>query len=542
MATISASTGQILPDTNTQPYSPLPQNPYNTYVSNMGNLLSYITAKTQSGTAGIQANTQGLTAAEKNLATPGGAGNPLNSLYAFMPGSAQTKVSETIGDIYHPAILSQENQAANMAQTSGNLATQTKTMADLAMEQYNATKPAWTLSPTPNENGEFYFYNTNTPAGQPTQVYAAGKIPPGSGGSPGGSPGSADSVSTLAQSNNPYGIKMTSTTTDMFNGLGATPGPAAVDGGNFWSFPDQTTGEKAARTLFTSSIYANDSVDQALKQWSNYTGQGQYPGYNGSILSGTGIDPNATVKSLSSIQVDTVMAAMKKAEAVGNPPSATDNSTIGKIASAVASGALTYDQGIAQIKGAYGNAGGNMVPYLLPAIQKINPKFDPQQSNAQGAAKIANTQLAGQTTALIEKTNGTLDMLSTALDALPPDLKTGSGAINSISRTGYRLTGAYNTQINAYDSLLQEARAGLQAVLNAAAGLGVVTGGVTANSLLPDGMSGSSLTKQIAIAKQLEENTKVALANLANASPTSQTQTTTPTTGVTKSGIKYTIQ
>ena len=183
-----------------------------------------------------------------------------------------------------------------------------------------------------------------------------------------------------------------------------------------------------------------------------------------------------------------------------------------------------------------------MVPYLLPAIQKINPKFDPQQSNAQGAAKIANTQLAGQTTALIEKTNGTLDMLSTALDALPPDLKTGSGAINSISRTGYRLTGAYNTQINAYDSLLQEARAGLQAVLNAAAGLGVVTGGVTANSLLPDGMSGSSLTKQIAIAKQLEENTKVALANLANASPTSQTQTTTPTTGVTKSGIKYTIQ
>jgi hypothetical protein len=527
MATINASSGQILNDGNSSPYTP--SNPYNTYVSNMGNLLSYITKTSSAGNAAMIANNEGITRGESALATPDSANNPLNGLYAFMPGSARTGVEATMGNIMEPAKLSNAGQAASANQTASSLQTTVSDQMTAAISQeqqqiaaYNATKPNWTLSPTPNADGEFYYYNTNTPAGQPTQVYAAGKIPPGSGGSPGGSPGSAGSTATLAASHNPYGIKMTSTTTDMFSSLGATPGPGAVDGGNFWSFPDDSTGEKAARTLFTSSIYANDSVDQALKQWSNYTGKGDYPGYNGSILAGTGIDPNAMVKSLSSVQVDAVMAAMKKAEAVGNPLPATDNSTLGKIATVVASGALTYDQGVAQIEGAYGSSGGYIVPNLLPAIKKINPSFDPQQSNAQGAAKVSNTKLAGDTAALVEKTNGTLDMLSDAGDKLPFGLTTGSGTLNSITGTLAKITGADNEVITNYNSLLQEARAGLQAVLNSAAGLGVVTGGVTAESILPDGMSNKTLKSQIAIARKLEENTKTALANLANASPTTQ--------------------
>ena len=542
---ISSSYGNSLPSGN-QPATPTkdPMSPYTVFANNLVTLLSNAQRVGNTGTEALQGQIGGLERGQAVLGKPG-ENNPLNFIYNMAPSSQLAGEQSQMASIFAPAVTSiqgQQEMANQNLQGFKDVIGAEQSSIQTEIAAYNATKPNWTLSPTPNEDGEFYYYNTNTPAGQPTQVYAAGKIPPQYNVSPGGSTGSADSVKTLSASHNPYGIKMTSTTTDMYKDLGGTPGPAAVDGGNFWSFPDDTTGEKAARMLFTSSLYASDSVDQALRQWSNYTGKGDYPGYNGSILTGTGVDPNATVKSLSSLQVDAVMAAMKKAEAVGTPPSASDNSVIGKIAQAVASGALSYDQGVAQINGAYGNAGGNMVPHLLPAILKLKPDFNPNQSNAQINAQQTNTLLAGQTSALIEKTNGTLDMLDTAFGSLPLGLTTGAGPLNFITNELSNITGAKRTAINAYNSLLQEARAGLQAVLNAAAGLGVVTGGVTANSLLPDGMNYSSLKKQIAIAKQLEENTKVALANLANSRGGSQGTQSTPTTGVTRSGIRFTIQ
>jgi hypothetical protein len=231
---------------------------------------------------------------------------------------------ETLQSGFQPAITSintelqnSEANASEINQVANTMIQGQQQLEQTKIAEYNATKPVWELSPVPNENGEYYYYNANTPAGQPTQTYKAGVIPPGVGGSAGGSPQSSPTGLTLSQSNNPYGIKMVSGSENMFTSLGATPGPAAVDGGNFWAFPDAASGEKAARTLLTSATYANDSVDQALRHWSNYTGTGQYPGYNGSILQGTGIDTNATIKSLTSQQIDVVLAKMKQAENVG---------------------------------------------------------------------------------------------------------------------------------------------------------------------------------------------------------------------------------
>lgn len=539
MATISASTGQILGEDGNPAVGGGVQNPYTIFANNLTGMLQDAQKTANQGNAALQAQVGGLQRGQAALGQPG-PNNPLAFMYNMASPSALSQEQGQMSKIFEPGITSIQGQE----QLANENLTNINTTANTTLNAYDKMRPQWQLSTVPDENGDWYYYNTNVGPGQPPQQYVAGKIPPGVGGSPGGSPSSSDSVGTLSQSHNPYGIKMTSTTTDMFSGLGATPGPGAVDGGNFWSFPDDTTGEKAARTLFTSSLYANDSVDQALRQWSNYTGTGKYPGYNGDILKGTGIDPNSTVKSLSANQVDVVMTAMKKAEAVpvANSTGSSDNSTVGKIAAQIAAGTLTYDQGVSQIKDAYGSAGGYMVPRLLPAIQAINPKFDPNQSNAQGAAKVSNVTNAGQTTALIEKTNGTLEMLPDAFKGIGFGESLGGG-IAAFTRGLSEVTGLNKSGTDAYTSLLQEARAGLQAVLNSAAGLGVVTGGVTANSLLPDNMSWAGLQKQLGIAKKLMENTKTALANLANANAgsTESVPTAGQTTGTTPSGVKYTI-
>ncbi|MES2216672.1 MAG: hypothetical protein V4481_05265 [Patescibacteria group bacterium] len=511
MATINAQTGQIMgtPGVNDSGS----QNPYNTYVSNMGNLLSYITTKSASGNADMQANVEGLQRGEAALATPG-TGNPLNSILNLMPGSMRTGTESTLGQIMEPAILSNKGQAQVAEENSGNLTNEVRGQIDA----YNAMKPSWTLSPTPNENGEFYFYNTNVQPGQPPQVYPAGKIPPGASGSAGGSPGSADSTQTLAQSNNPYGIKMTPGTESIYADLGATPGPKAVDGGNFWSFPDASSGEKAARRLLTSATYATDSVDQALRHWSNYTGTGQYPGYNSDILKGTGIDPNALIKNLSSAQIDVVLSAMKKAENVGSANAGQPGNLIEKAASQVANGTIGFDDAFNSVNGLYN--GKFTKTQFISAIQKIKPDFNVNQSNSVASGQGANTELAAKTSALIDKTNQTLDLLPDAFDKVSPFQQLGgdwvSGPMNFLSGK----TGLGKTETDNYNRILSEARASANAVLSTAANLGVVTGGKTADSLLPDNMDKKGLTTAIATIKDLEEKTKVALAKLSNASAT----------------------
>ena len=138
MSTISASTGQILSDDGTPNVSGAPQNPYNTYVSNMSNLLSYITKTSSAGNAGMLANNEGLQRGQAALATPDSAGNPLNGLYSFMPGSARTGVEATMGDIMKPAILSNAGQAASANQTASSLQSTVNDQLQGATAEQNA--------------------------------------------------------------------------------------------------------------------------------------------------------------------------------------------------------------------------------------------------------------------------------------------------------------------------------------------------------------------------------------------------------------------
>ena len=518
MATIQSSTGQVLPDNGMAPYAPgQQQSPYNTYVSNMGNLLSYITAKTQSGTAGLQANTQGLTAAEKNLATPGGAGNPLNSLYAFMPGSAQTKVSETLGDIYHPAILSQENQAANMAQTSGNLATQTKTTADLALASYEQTKPNWTLSPTPNENGEFYFYNTNTPAGQPTQVYAAGKIPSEKAGSLNESTfengytasdllkGTGINIQAymkdqdgyqldtiigkikerenvgpgLRKIHNLYGITASDNTMTMFKDLGVTVSPitAGEGGAHFIAFQTDSDSEKAARRLLQSPSYAGETVDQAIRSWSGYNGNAPT---NITAPSGNLIDRTATQ--------------------IADPTSG-----------------VSFDSGFSTLNSLYG--GKITQTQLFEAVRKIKPDFNLAQSNAQistqgdlaskgsGMRVILNRNNAIMDGVPAKNGQPAIDGLLAAYDKMDASKKTGSGWLGGILSGAGTGSGYGKVEQDNYNRLINDVTTNVNSLLSAGSNLGVTAGNVAVSALFPPNLSRQGLIDAIAAVKNLQEVT-----------------------------------
>jgi len=519
MATASTNgqyAGQILNDDGT------PQSPQATpaqlqqYVQNMGNVMQWLTQQSSPTQSGSPANalalqTQGLKAQQAGFATPSSA-NPLNFLFQGS-GYATPGIQSNLGSANNPAILSTENQAQGAATQSANVLSTVNAQEQNAIAAYNETKPVWTLSPQPNADGEWYYYNTNTPPGQQPQTYAAGKIPPGVGGSPGGSPGSANSGQTLVQANNPYGIKMTSTTTDMFSGLGATPGPSANDGGNFWSFPDDSTGEKAARTLLTSSLYANDSVDQALRQWSNYTGTGQYPGYNGSILAGTGVDPNATIKSLTSAQIDVVMAAMKKAENVGgtnNPTPTTgtgtysatsapaDPSQYGSIAHQIAwgIGGMTYDAGMTALDSMPG--GSSQKNNVLKDIQKENPNFNQGSSNQYGenlklAATIKPNVDAANT--IIGKVNsdgtGSPGGLLDLYDQMISTKKTNSGWLTSFIGPISGGSGVGVQQQNAFNKAVTDVVSNVNAVLSNGRPVGVSANNETIAKLFPQDASGN---------------------------------------------------
>jgi len=158
MSTISASTGQILPDGNSSPYTPgQQQNPYNTYVSNMGNLLTYITKKSSAGNAAMIANNEGLQRGQAALATPDSQNNPLNGLYSFMPGSARTGVEKTMGSIMEPAILSNAGQASAANQTAASLQTTTAAQLQGAIAQQNAGIGSHEIGQIPGSLSQYSF-------------------------------------------------------------------------------------------------------------------------------------------------------------------------------------------------------------------------------------------------------------------------------------------------------------------------------------------------------------------------------------------------
>lgn len=507
MATIDAKTGQIIGGTDMNAGG----DPYSKFANNITQMLTEAQKKGAEGNTALAGQIGGLERGQAALGRPGEA-NPLNFLYNMSSAGNLAGEQSQMSKIFEPGITSIQGQ---MDVANRNLENINKT-AETALSAYEKMKPVWELSPIPNENGDFYYYNSNTPAGQAPQTYAAGKIPNGVGGSTGGSPQSADHVKTLAQSNNPYGIKMSSTNHGMFEPLGGTPGPGAQDGGNFWSFPDITSGEKAAKTLLTSNVYANDSVDQALRQWSNYTGTGKYPGYNGSIMAGTGIDPNSKISSLTPAQIDVVLDKMKHAEAVGTTTQGT-GSLIDQTAQLIASGksGITFDDAFNSLNTMYG--GKITKTQLITAVQKYNPNFNINTSSGTATGQQQNTVTLATIKPQIDVANAIMDgapsiggqpaveSITAKFDKLPYGMKSGSVPMVQSAIGMSNMLGAWKTEIQDYQRALQDLRAKANSVLTAGFNLGVVKGGETADSLFPDNMTKESLAKAIQTVKEYED-------------------------------------
>ncbi len=152
------------------------------------------------------------------------------------------------------------------------------------------------------DNGQLDSWDTANGVWKSDTVSASGS---GAGSNGYGS----DAHPVTTSNNNPYGVKLTPFTQKLCEQLGFTvaKGTSATDGGTFCQLENPVQGEKLARALLTSNIYADDTIDQAMKLWSN-------SGYDGSIVSGTGIAPNEYVKDLSGTQLDTLLAKMKERE------------------------------------------------------------------------------------------------------------------------------------------------------------------------------------------------------------------------------------
>ena len=108
----------------------------------------------------------------------------------------------------------------------------------------------------------------------------------------------------IALINNAGGIKWTGAKWQLDLGM-KDSGIKASDGGTFALPPTMAAGDKAQRQLFTSSNYANLTLDAALKRWSNN-------GYGAEIV--PGIKSTIKVKDLTTAQLDQVMAAQKQRE------------------------------------------------------------------------------------------------------------------------------------------------------------------------------------------------------------------------------------
>lgn len=137
------------------------------------------------------------------------------------------------------------------------------------------------------------------------------------------------------RTNNPGNIKWTGS--DWQKALGATDsGIKATDGGTFALFPTLEAGTQAQKNLLTSSSYANLTLDQAMKRWSN-------SGY-GADVSPT-IPKNTLMKDLSETQLSTLMEDMKKREGFTAPSETQDTTNLDNALSLIkGSGKFTKEQ------------------------------------------------------------------------------------------------------------------------------------------------------------------------------------------------------
>lgn len=558
MATISASTGQVLGDTISPSASSGGGNPYLGFTQNLTTMLQNAQGMGAQSNAALGGQQDALSRGQAALGSASNA-NPLSFLYNMETPSGSTASQAQMSQVFAPGISSIQTQQANNAANLQNIATVVNSQISAYQAAHQVGRYATGVFP-----GTTQQFSYDSATGQYSDQYGNPLTPPSGAQPPQGDPivNGVDWTSYNGGTDPDYNAKIQTATSSLQAAMPGGFDPNVAEGilqqhkspitTTMLTTAASTYGVDPTNLLASTgleSIYGTSNVAKV----DNNPGGIHFAGQPGATPGEP--DPSGgTYAHFDNLQ-DGLYAQAKliaqyspgnKLNVAPQTAAASGTNSVGsqvsQIAANVANGTLSYDQGMAQAGAISGQYGGIIANQLLPAIKQINPAFDPNQSNAQAAAKVSNVTNAGQTNALIDKTTGTLNMLTDAFKGIGLGESLGGG-IAAGTRWLSDATGLNKSGTDAYTSLLQEARAGLQAVLNSAAGLGVVTGSVTANDLLPDNMSSVGLNKQIGIAKQLMDNTKNALAKLANASPSSAPAAAgSGASGVTPSGISYTIR
>lgn len=159
---------------------------------------------------------------------------------------------------------------------------------------------------------------------------------------------------------------------------------------------------------------------------------------------------------------------------------------INMLATAVTGGTIDYSSALSQLSG-YGTAIQNQ---LLPAIQKLNPTFSVNASNASANTTATGQQL--QTAAA--SANQALDTLSSAFTSLGSTQTGGIPITNSIANwIGTQLG---QSALTSYKTALADARSQLVGVLNTSGG--TPTGNeATAEAYLPDDMTVAQFNQNV---------------------------------------------
>lgn len=158
----------------------------------------------------------------------------------------------------------------------------------------------------------------------------------------GGSSSGTTGGYNTATGNNPLNLTLGSSTQKYVDNGDATT--ATANGQTFLVFKDAATGQQAAQDMLFNprGQYANLTVDAAMKLWSN-------SGYDGSIVSGTDVDPNAKIGDLTSEEQSTLIQKMATAEggkvtsggATGTTGSPSINASTPGYTSTIVAGGLT---------------------------------------------------------------------------------------------------------------------------------------------------------------------------------------------------------
>jgi hypothetical protein len=316
-------------------------------------LLATVQAQNAANTGSQGTLTQAQAALTNESVAPGG---PV----AFNPAfSADSQVGnqQTMQAAFHPAIAGVAAQAEASADQTNAIKGEIETInASPAMQKYTLSQGQTLtdaagnkLLTTPNFGSTPVINTTSGSAGygnldywdSANGMWKSDETATGSANNPVTDANGNTTPSVIQHNNDPYGVKFSPFTQKLASSLGisATIGSGAIDGGNFMQFSNAADATKLARALITSGTYANDTVDQALKTWSNFgwvnPATGKSTGYDGSILDtinaspnqSSHLDPQAKISDLSGTQLDTLMSAMLVAEQGANNTDTTQPET-----------------------------------------------------------------------------------------------------------------------------------------------------------------------------------------------------------------------